>query len=239
MISKPLCITAIPLLMLGMSSVQAAEKIGDVEVSANVALTSDYVWRGFSQTYNKPAIQGGFDLGHDSGVYVGTWASNIRFIPEGQPSDGAQMEIDAYIGYATEFNNGVGVDVGYNYYFYPDAQNDLNYDFGEFYLKGSYRFLTLSYNYANDFFGNAGKAHYLNLGGEYGLPYDATLSGSIGHQTFKDNSDGDYTDWTIAVSKSFAGLDFSLAYMDTDVEKANDSDELAQARAVFSVSKTF
>ncbi|MDM8545146.1 TorF family putative porin [Candidatus Venteria ishoeyi] len=224
-------------LVSSLSSVQAAEKTNGMEISANVSMASDYVWRGFSQTYKKPAIQGGLDLVHDSGLYVGTWASNVRFVPDGAVSDGAQVEWDTYLGYSTEFKNGMGLDMGYNHYFYPGANSERNYDFGEFYVKGSYSFLTLSYNYSPEFFGNSGKAHYVGLGAEYGLPYDITLSGAVGRQNLK--GDGDYTDWSIGLGKSFFGLDFSLAYVDTNIKDADDADDLAAARAVFSVGKTF
>ena len=48
-------------------------------VSANVAFASDYVWRGMTQTAEEPAISGGFDIAGESGLYFGTWASNVEF----------------------------------------------------------------------------------------------------------------------------------------------------------------
>jgi hypothetical protein len=54
----------------------------NTEPVANVALTTDYVWRGISQTQKAPAIQGGFDLAHDSGLYIGVWASNVNFVDD-------------------------------------------------------------------------------------------------------------------------------------------------------------
>ena len=142
---------------------QAASK-SDWSTSANVLLTSDYVWRGYTQSLGDPALQGGVDLSHNSGLYVGIWASSINFIKDGDPSDGASTEADIYLGYSTELANGVGVDFGYNRYIYPSANSNLNYDFGEFYTSASYQMLSLSYNYSNDFFGAAGKAHHITLG---------------------------------------------------------------------------
>ena len=74
------------------------------EGSANVTLTSDYVFRGVSQTDEDPAIQGGFDLSHDSGFYIGAWASNVDFNEEDSTDpaadDAADMELDLKVGYA-------------------------------------------------------------------------------------------------------------------------------------------
>ena len=83
-------------------------------ISGNVALTTDYRFRGVSLSAGDPAIQGGIDIGHESGFYVGTWASSI----EGGPAFG-EMELDIYGGYSKEFENGVTVDVGLLYYLYP------------------------------------------------------------------------------------------------------------------------
>ena len=83
------------------------------EFSANVALSTDYMYRGGSQTNEQPAISGGFDYAHSSGVYAGLWASNVDF------GDSANIEIDFYGGIAGEISNGIGWDVGALYYHYP------------------------------------------------------------------------------------------------------------------------
>lgn len=232
-------IVAGALISCASTAAMAAEKVGPFEISANVAITSDYVWRGYSQTYKDPAIQGGFDIAHESGAYIGTWASNVRFVDKGGVSDGAHMEADVYAGYAYEFKNGLGLDVGYNRYMYPGANSDANYDFGEFYVSASYSFFTLGYNYSPEFFGNSGKTHYFNLGFEYGLPQDFTLSASVGRQQYSDLDGADYTDWSVGISKSIVGVDVALTYTDTDVDTASDPAELAKGRAVLSVSKSF
>ncbi len=70
--------------------------------SASVALTTDYVWRGISQTNNDPAIQGQFDLSHESGFYIGAWASNVEFADGSKTS----LELDAYAGFSRETDFG-------------------------------------------------------------------------------------------------------------------------------------
>lgn len=96
----------------------AEEAASDWSWSANVAYTSDYYVRGLSQNWHDPALQGGFDVEHSSGFYVGTWASNVS--PNTFPD--ASLEIDVYAGYGGEVgDSGVGYSVGVIGYFYPNG----------------------------------------------------------------------------------------------------------------------
>lgn len=89
-----------------------------VEVSANANLTTDYKFRGISQTNSGPAFQGGFDADFGNGFYLGNWNSNVSFT--GGNVGGAGLEMDLYGGYAGEYK-GVGYDVGALYYYYEGA----------------------------------------------------------------------------------------------------------------------
>ena len=100
-----------------------------VSLSGNVALTSDYVWRGMTQNAGDPSISGGFDLEDDSGFYLGAWAANVA---SGDTSGATgSLELDGYLGYAGSFNDDAGYDVGYIAYTYP-AVDSL--DFEELYI---------------------------------------------------------------------------------------------------------
>ena len=103
-----------------------------IEFSANVGYFSDYIYRGGSQTADGAAIQGGFDMSHESGFYIGTWASNVDF------GNSANIEIDFYGGVGGDLPNGVSWDVGALYYWYPgvkdsdDSGGDFDFvDIGE------------------------------------------------------------------------------------------------------------
>ncbi|MEE4296723.1 MAG: TorF family putative porin, partial [Wenzhouxiangella sp.] len=93
------------------------------EVSANIGVVSNYFFRGFSETDGGAAVQGGLDYAADNGFYVGTWASNVDF------GDDTSYELDLYLGFGQELDSGLGYDVGYIYYAYPDAPGSA--DFGE------------------------------------------------------------------------------------------------------------
>src|SRR6266498_1225542 len=85
--------------------------------TGNVGLFSQYVFRGITQTNEKPAVQGGFDLGHKSGFYVGTWASNISWISDYTPGVSASLEWDFYGGYKGSLPADFGYDLGVLYYY--------------------------------------------------------------------------------------------------------------------------
>ena len=181
----------------GVMSLQAAE------FESNVALSNDYVWRGMSQTSEEPAISGGFDIASDSGLYFGTWASNVEF------GDGAALELDWYAGYANELENGFTYDIGYLAYTYP-GEDSL--DFEEIYLG-------LGYSY----FG------YTFSSGQDGAPDNSEISVALGDTglgfTYGDYDDyGEYTLISYDLPVSIAGLSVSLAWSDFDAE-ADGADE--------------
>ena len=89
-------------------------------VSANVSFASDYIWRGMTQT-DGPAMSGGFDYEAESGFYAGIWGSNVNF------NDGAGSELDYYFGYGFEVN-GIGVDLGYVAFDYPENNTGLDFE---------------------------------------------------------------------------------------------------------------
>jgi uncharacterized protein (TIGR02001 family) len=106
----------------------------DLTVAYNVGLYSQYIFRGLTQTDRRPALQGGVDLTHSSGFYLGAWGSNIDWLrssygPTGAVIDpyytkGGNLEVDLYGGYRTELGkSGIGIDVGALQYWYPGTLN--------------------------------------------------------------------------------------------------------------------
>ena len=99
-------------------------------VAYNVGLYSQYIFRGLTQTNEEPALQGGVDLTHSSGFYLGAWGSNISWLTDGNPAatpaetkyykSGGSLELDLYGGYRYAFGDtGFGIDVGALQYYYP------------------------------------------------------------------------------------------------------------------------
>jgi uncharacterized protein (TIGR02001 family) len=121
-----------------------------IVISANVGLFSDYRFRGISQTGKKPAIQGGFDLTHESGLYIGTWASNISWLSDTDSRISAPIEWDLYGGYRGEIVKGVTFDVGGLQYYYPGTYPDgfVRPHTFELYGRLGYGPFTLKYSHA-------------------------------------------------------------------------------------------
>jgi len=198
-------------------------------VTANVALTTNYVWRGITQTAENPAMQGGFDFASKGGFYLGTWGSNLNWGNDAVTSadgDGASIEVDIYGGY--KFKAGpLDMDVGFINYRYPGANSSLKYDFTEIYVGAGYGPFSAKVYRASDFQGTAtsNSATYLDLSATFDLKV-ATLSlhaGQSSGQGIKDTFNGKtYTDYKIALSKDIGGYSFSLAYTDTNLSGVNE-----------------
>jgi uncharacterized protein (TIGR02001 family) len=131
----------------------------DLTLTGNAGLISDYRFRGFTQTGYKPAFQGGFDLSHSSGFYIGNWNSNV----EQGLYRGASLEMDFYGGYKYTFLEDFTADVGYYYYYYPTKRTAGSNTYGGFskkaeegeaYIGLSWKTLSAKYWYATtNYFG--------------------------------------------------------------------------------------
>ena len=197
------------------------------QISGNVAVTTDYVFRGISQTLEEPAIQGGFDYASDSGFYVGIWGSNVDF------GGVAQVEFDGYLGFAKETSNGWGWDIGLLHYDYP-GETDLNFE--EIYLGLNYKIFGVKYSYADDFAGTGGTGGYLEVALDFGLGNGFGLGLHAGSSTFGDEVGvEDYVDYKVALSKEVATLGLEVAFTDTDADFLG---ELADGRVVLTISKS-
>ena len=225
----------IAVLLLGCTGASAY-----AEIAGNVAITSDYRFRGISQTDRDPALQGGFDWAHDSGFYLGTWASNVDFGEvDGVPF--GSMEWDFYGGFARDINENLSFDVGYMYYYYPSDNQSVDLDYQEIYGSFGFYGATVGIVYSDDYFQSTQEFFYFY--GDYSLPLgeNVSLDGHLGYNDVElaFGTDG-YLDWSIGVTTSAAGLDFTLAYVDTDLSKAGcfGGTKLCEATGVFTISKS-
>lgn len=215
----------------------------DFTASVNAGAVTDYRYRGISQSRLKPAIQGGADLSHSSGAYIGTWASSIKWIKDGGGDSNA--EVDVYGGY--KFNAGpVALDVGALRYLYPGSNLGTNPDTTEIYVAGTFGPATLKYSHAvtNLFgFADSENSYYVDLSATFDTGFwGLALVPHIGYQKVKNNDASSYTDWSLALSKDFGnGLVVSLAYVDTDTDVyiAPNGKDLGKATAVLGVKYTY
>ncbi|MGH8030064.1 MAG: TorF family putative porin [Arenimonas sp.] len=191
--------------------------------SWNLALTSDYVFRGVSQNSREPALQGGLDYSFgDTGFYVGTWGSNVDF-GDGSPD----LEIDTYIGWNTDLSDSFNLDVmlsRYNY-FGEDEASFGTIDYNELIGVVTWNeMIAFTAAYTNNYSNTGINSSYVNVTGEWEVAESFTFSAGVGRTEFED-SDG-YTDWMLGISRDFGPVNAALNYYDTNVDGERLSDAL-------------
>jgi len=216
----------------------------DNEVTFNAALTTDYRYRGISQTRLKPAIQGGADWVHNpSGFYAGTWLSSIKWIDDA--GGDVNVEWDIYGGKRGDIGGGFSYDVGGLYYFYPS--NGLNPSANTFELYGavSYGPATLKYSHSTtNLFGFADSKNsgYFDASVNQEIQDGYILNLHVGRQNVKNNSAASYTDWKVGVTKDYGVVTVSLAAIKASTSaytSPRNGKDLAKLGAVLTVSKIF
>jgi uncharacterized protein (TIGR02001 family) len=213
-------------------------------VTGNMTIASDYRFRGISQTYLGPAIQGGIDYAHPSGFYVGNWNSNVA---SQVYTGGSGIEMDFYGGYKKAFGD-ISMDVGFIYYYYHNAEfMSKKFNNEEVYIGASWKWLSAKLNYAiSDYFGlntqqasggywvnqttgealdpsgTLGKSkgtYYLDLTATYPVNDKLNVIGHYGHLDVKTYNDLDYNDWKLGVTYDLSGWTLGASYIDTDAKK--------------------
>ena len=220
--------------VLAASSAMACEsEDGQHSTSASVAFSSEYIWRGISQTDGDPAISGSLDYAHASGFYAGVWGSNVDY------GDDASAEFDAYLGYANEFGEtGIGYDVGVLRYMFPGE----DYNFNEVYGSLSYSIFSAGVAYSSDTLGSGEDGYYYFIDAGYELPMGLNLYGGFGVYDADENTFGvedSYSHYWVGVSKDIAGFTLDLSYQDADSDAEDIYGDLADETFLFSVSRSF
>jgi len=213
------------------------------EISANVALVSDYRFRGISQSNENPALQGGFDYAFTNGFYLGTWGSSVDF--DSVADFNGSLELDAYGGWGKEFGENSSIDLGYIYYAYPGDEGNAIGDYQEFYANYGWRDLSLGVAYSDDYYGDSGKFWYLQANYDWGFAENWALSLHVGYNDFDEDiflsSDkGHYTDYSIGLTWSVVGVDLGVTWVGTNLKEEDVyGTEWGDDPAVFSISKSF
>lgn len=221
-----------------------AAPASDYTITGNVGFTSDYVFNGISQTFRTPALQGGFDYVRTSGVYLGTWASNVS----GNQYTNASMEWDFYGGYNGKVSDDVGYNVGLMSVVYPGgkAYNTTpntyrKWNTTEAVAGATWKGLNFKYTHTlTNWYGistsgftpvmwadgsstadSAGDlsskgSGYLEANYTTDIAEGSSISGHMGHQKIRNFSKLSYTDYKLAINKTYAGFNVGLAYTRTN-----------------------
>jgi uncharacterized protein (TIGR02001 family) len=226
---------------LGPAPVEAAAPTHKLVISGNVDLTTDYVFRGQSQTDQNPAIQGEMDLTYNM-FYVGFWASSLNFgtAPTGNPTvfeDIANLEIDWYGGIRPTWQ-GFTFDIGDIYYSYPNSLNSAHVPYNEIKTGVSRSFfdshlaVSLTNYWSDNNTGSVGPNDVLELGAGWTFKkvwyFTPTISGVYGHQWADENQGGvSYNYWNAGLTLAFwdkPAMTVDVRYWDTDASFCQNTD---------------
>jgi uncharacterized protein (TIGR02001 family) len=224
----------------------AEEAKSDYSISYNVGLFSQYIFRGYTQTHNDPALQGGVDFEHSSGFYAGAWASNVSWLDDSNAYDnGGSLEIDLYAGYAADIGEtGLRYDVGVLQYLYPGEVSTgiANANTTEVHAGLGYGWVdtTIHVVTSNDAWtwGDAAGASSAKGTTYYDLNVDVPVGDLVKHKYLEGvsgifhlgyqhfagatNNQDSYADWKVGATKSFdSGIDAGYYYTGTDVRNGN------------------
>ncbi len=198
--------------------------------SANLAFTSDYIWRGLSQNNSQTAVQGGFDVAHTSGLSAGVWASNVY-------NSEATLEVDLYANYGFKVA-GIDASVGYIAYVY-EAESALN--FQEINVAATIAGITgkvsKEISNSNSAGGFSDHGYYYELNYSYNVPAVKDLVLGL-HYGWADqaNQDG-REDYSVALSYPVAGFVATVSYSNTPGSYVGNA--LADSTTAVTLKKTF
>jgi uncharacterized protein (TIGR02001 family) len=249
--------SAAALLLLSTAGAVAQTKAEpEFTFTGNAGLFSDYRFRGYTQTGYGPAFQGGFDLAHKSGFYLGNWNSNV----EQKLYTGASLEMDFYGGYKGSVGD-FGYDVGYLYYHYPNsgALGSVKIKNGELYVGGSFGPLSAKWYYATTKFFSIGQgvpgvdtkgSWYLDLAGTLDLGGGWTATAHYGYQRINDGKkagllEDRVSDYKLGIAKDVGGWALGVAVVGTSAKNLFTTAESGFAEGggktavVLSVTKSF
>lgn len=224
-------------------------------LTTNFTLTSNYMFRGISQSMNAPAAQGSlmYTVPH-IGIYGEIWGSNLKN-PELSLVTGddvaneslvqvsvAHGEIDTGIGIANTFKE-ISYDVSLYRYIYPQS---VNLSYNEFLASMQWHIVTAMLGYSGDVYSTGAKGVYYNLGFSYNLPSEylfniteLNLTGGIGHYTLPSYVNlKSYNDFSVQLSKKFGKAQLMISWSDTD-GRAVDLPAFADSKLVFSATVNF
>lgn len=188
----------------------------EAQLGGSLAVGSDYTFRGVSQTLGSAALQASVDLALPSGLYAGAFASNVDFVPDDEPDDGARVEIDATLGFATDLGDAWTVDVYVTRYLFPGAAADVDYDYTELLATAVFdgRF-SATVGLSGDVDGSGPASRYYGLAADFGLPADVTLAVDVGHVDVERAYGRAYSYVEATLSRRFENAAVALTFVDT------------------------
>jgi uncharacterized protein (TIGR02001 family) len=243
MLNKKLLTAALATALLAGAATSAQAEIG---ISGNVALTSDYKFRGISQSNEDIALQGGFDVDFENGIYIGTWASSIDFDVDSTAGGfNGSLELDYYVGWGSDIgDSGFAIDVGYLYYDYP-GDDGAEGDYQELYGSLAWNDLAVGVAYSDEYYGETDSFWYYYADYSLGIDDTFTIDFHVGYNDLEKNGgflgtdEDSYVDYSLGITAGWLAVDWTLAYVGTDLD---DEDvfgtDWGDDSVIFTISKS-
>ncbi|MCD2513727.1 TorF family putative porin [Comamonas endophytica] len=203
--------------------------------SGTVALTSDYVWRGSSQTREEPALQGGLRYTHGSGFYASVWGSNVKFAPD----NGARSEFDLAAGWSGKVAEDWAVDLYLLRYQYPSAHTRLNWN--ELNASATWRDnYWLAVGHSDNAMASRSRGTYLQLGARVPISEQWRVEASVARYVLESRYADSYTHGAVGVVWAFkAPFEARLTLHGTDSAARRLFTGMAGSRAELALQASF
>lgn len=200
-------------------------------LTGNVGVYSQYIFRGLTQTNKNPALQGGFDYAHASGLYAGTWMSNVSWLTDSSTGyKSGSLEMDFYGGYKGSLGGDVGYDLGVLQYYYPgnfSSTSAVKADTLEAYGALSWKWLSAKYSQSvtKNTFGvsNSNGTYYLDLAATVPVTDTVNVVAHYGMQKYNggtNNTNYSYNDWKVGATYTLP-KDYSVGFYYTNTDMTN------------------
>lgn len=210
------------------------------ETSVDISVATDYVYRGISQTMAGPALQAGASIAYPNGLYLSVWMSNVDYVAEGAPDDGARREIDYVLGYAFEATDRLGVDLAAMRVTTPGTRSGIDYDYDELLvtlmLDERHRF---SAAWSDDIFGSGAPAFNLSVATSFALGDTLELDAELGHFDLSKAFGDDYQYGSVGLTGSLGAFEWRLAaHATTDTARELFGSKAGRPRFVLSLTRS-
>lgn len=220
-----------------LAGARGASGLSQDDFSAHVTFTSDYVFRGVSQTNEDPAVQGGISFENRRGFFAGLWGSNVDFRLDATPGQRPDLELNLHLGYGRDLGQDWTAYAALVHYEYPGDGPAFDYDYDELHLGVQYRELAaLVVALSKDAFGQGQPLAAYELTGRYPLVWELDLGAGVGHYDLQGPYGVRYWYWNLGLSRRLGSFVLDLGYFATDGAAERRFGTLAGQRLVLSLT---
>lgn len=223
--------------LIAASAGASGPALGAGETSVGVTAASDYVFRGFSRTRGRPAVQAGVSYRHGSGVVAGLWASSVDLAYVEEATDRRRLELQGFAGYSVSFEPGWSLSALLVRYQYPGGAGSVEVGYTELAVAAYWRELvSVTVAHTDDVFGSGRPALFAELSGRYPVAWSFDLAAGVGRGELDVAGDFDYTYGHLGVGRALGRLELELGYYFSDSQEVPRWGEVADGSWVLAAS---